>query len=89
MEIKTVEELEKALSQGKYTSIGAPIFFFTVKGEALCYDAVVENKETIIEAIKNKDDRQWEVIGYDINWESRIYCDHTGDLIESAYGYTD
>lgn len=88
MEINSVADLDTALSQGKYTSIGSyPIFFITADGGALAYDTVKAERETIAEAIEDDDTSGgWRVSAADINWEDPdLIDDHTGERIESAY----
>lgn len=88
MKIETVEDLDTALAVGKYTSIGSyPLFYITSDGAALSYDTVKEEYERISESIIENLRDGWKVIAVDINWEdTELYDDHTGELIESAYG---
>lgn len=86
MEIKTTEELEKAIADGPYTQLGCyPKYFITNDGGILSFKSVVENLEIIKEAIKDNDRFGWRVCACDVNWESVLFCDHSGDQIESAY----
>lgn len=88
MEIKSVEDFEKALAQGPYTSVGGyPTYFLCNDCETLSFKAAQENKELIIEAITTKDKHSgWLVVGFDVNWEdNEMYCVDTGDKIECAY----
>jgi hypothetical protein len=87
MEIKTIEELDKAISDGPYTQLGLyPKFFITTDGGVLSFDSVKKHIELIREAISDKADvGGWRVCGCDVNWESVLYCDHSGKQIESAY----
>ncbi len=48
MEIKTIEELDKAISDGPYTQLGCyPKYFVTNDGGILSFKSVVENIELI------------------------------------------
>ncbi len=87
MNIKTVEDLAKALEMGPYAWPGGyPLFFITSDSAALSFKAVEDNRELIEEAIRDGDNSGWRVVANDVNWEdSALYCDHTGDRIESAY----
>jgi hypothetical protein len=87
MEIKTIEELDKAISDGPYTQLGMyPKFFITTDGGVLSFDSVKKHIELIREAISDKADvGGWRVCACDVNWESVLYCDHSGKQIESAY----
>ena len=80
-------ELKQILRSGKYTFPGCyPLFFITYDGAALSFEAVRENLRSVIWSIKNKVDDGWRVIGVDVNYEdSELYCEHTGERIESAY----
>jgi hypothetical protein len=67
---------------------GYPRYFVCGDGEALSFAAAKEYQEMIVEAI-NWNDRHssWLVVGCDINWEDNdLYCAHTNEKIQSAYG---
>ena len=86
MEIKTIEELDKAISDGPFTQLGMyPKYFITNDGGVLSFKSVVDNIELIKDAIKDNDRFGWRVCGCDVNWESLLFCDHSGQQIESAY----
>lgn len=91
-EIKTTAELRATLRAGAYAWPGGyPRFFVTSDGAALSFDSVRQNLREVIGAIL-RDDRRggWRVTGYAINWEDReLYCDHSGEKIESAYSGED
>ena len=83
--ITTCEEFEAALEHGPYTSVGSyPIYFVTANSDVLSYQAARDNMAEVIEAFSS-DDPEWRVIGFEINWESELYCEHTGEPIEAAY----
>lgn len=84
----TVVEFEKALTEGPYTSLGGyPIYFYTSDGAALSFQTAEDNKDNILDSIENGIDDGWRVIGSTVNWEDNdLYDDHTGLLIEAAYG---
>jgi hypothetical protein len=67
----------------KYSGVGCyPVFYVTADGGVLSAAAVEEN----LEACCDPDDPGWFVVGHDANWENPdLYCDHTGERIESAY----
>lgn len=87
MQIKTTRDLAEAFRQGKYSSHGCyPMFFITSAGGALSHDAVRENYMQIARAVRSGTNDGWRVVAHDVNWEdSELYCDHTGERIESAY----
>jgi len=59
----------------------------THDGEALSFEAVRENYRDVLSATKYRDNNGWRIVGIDVNWEDEnLYCAHTGNRIESAYG---
>jgi hypothetical protein len=83
----TTAELKRALRSGKYTWPGAyPLFFITLDGAALSFEAVRENLRSVLWSMKNQVNDGWRVVGCDANWEDgELYCNHSGERIESAY----
>jgi hypothetical protein len=89
MFIKNTKDLKDALRNGKYAWPGGyPMFFIADDGEALSFDAVYLELKQVLRAIKTQERfSNWRVIGVDVNWEDEnLYCAHTGEKIESAYG---
>jgi len=65
---------------------GYPRYFITSDGAALSYKTASENKNLIVDAIQDKSNDGWRVIGCDVNWEdANLTCDHSGEAIEAAY----
>lgn len=87
MHIVTPSDFGRALRAGPYTSLGCyPVFFVCSDGEALSFEAAKENARRICEAIRDRSNDGWRVIGADVNWEdSSLFCAHSGKRIESAY----
>jgi hypothetical protein len=85
--IENNDDLDAALADGKYTSVGAyPVYFIAQDGGVLSHEAVVEERELIRDAIDEGWDAQWCVIGCEINWDNHdLRCDHTGKQIDTAY----
>lgn len=85
--ISTVEEFDKALQDGPYAWPGGyPLYFITSDGAALSFKAAQDEAELIREAIRDRSDDGWRIEAVEVNWEDpSLYCDHTGDRIESAY----
>ena len=65
---------------------GYKVYFITADNGCICSDCAKEEKELILDAIKEQNDKQWEVIAVDINYENdSIYCDHCNQQIEPEY----
>jgi hypothetical protein len=88
MTIETISDFRKAMRHGPYAWPGGyPCYFITSDGAALSFKTARNERRLILEAIRDRDNGGWRVIGFDINWEdSELVCDHTGEHIESAYG---
>ena len=87
MNIETVGDFRRAIRQGPRRPGGYPVFFITSDGAALSYAAAKAEKRNVLWSIGHKMNDGWRIIGADINWEDQdLTCDHTGQLIESAYG---
>ncbi len=91
MEIKTVSDFRKAIRNGPYAWPGGyPCFFLMADGDTCSYDALNDNRRLVIGALCNDDcpdSLQWTPVAFDVNWEDpMMFCAHTGDKIESAYG---
>jgi hypothetical protein len=83
----TVADFDRDLAEPYAWPGGYPRFFITSDGEALSYAAARDNAELIRKSIAERSRDGWRVDGCAVNWEdSELYCDHTGELIESAYG---
>ncbi len=66
---------------------GYPMFAICNDGGCLCRHCVKDNAKLIIRATRDDDSSGWNVPAIDVNWEdTSLYCDHCGELIESAYG---
>ena len=63
-----------------------PMYAVFRDGDTLCHKCAKEFAKLIIAATRDHDGSSWEVVGVEVNWENAQYCDHCGDLIESAYG---
>ena len=78
----------KQLKDGAYAWPGGyPKFFITADGATLSFDAAKEEKAQIVDALLHGQRQSgWYADAVDINWEDgELYCDHTGQRIESAY----
>ena len=86
--ISSGRKLRNTLRAGPYAWPGGyPLYFITSDGGALSFQTVRENLSSVLDSIRHKSDDGWRVIACKVNWEdSNLYDDHTGGLIESAYG---
>jgi len=84
MKIDTIADLKAQLRKGPHEN-GSPVFFITGDGSALSYEAVKENLLLIFHAMKFGYQRDWRVMGCEVNREDEnLYCSHTGKKIPSA-----
>ena len=85
MEIDTILDLKTQIESGPYAWPGGyPLFFISEDGEALSFEAVKGEIETIDESWT--DNSGWKIIAVGINWEDEnLFCGHTGKQIECAY----
>lgn len=88
MNINSISDFRKAIRNGEYAWPGGyPCYFITSDGAALSFDAVRRELRNILESIANKANDGWRIVALEINWEdAALYCEHTGQKIESAYG---
>lgn len=90
--IRTVAGLKATLRAGSSTDLGGyPLYFVCADGEALSFAAVRDNLRQVMGAVadaaaKNWPDKQWQVIGIEINHEDgELFCAHTNERIPAAY----
>ena len=84
MHISSWRELVAAVRMGKYADGGYPLFYVTQDGQALSYDHV--RAEILDEARKVRTGERERIVACDVNWEDpALYCDASGERIESAY----
>ncbi len=88
MLINSICDFRAAMRSGAYAWPGGyPRYFITSDGGALSFKAARAELRNILESIRDQSNDGWRVVAVDVNWEDKnLYCDHTGDRIESAYG---
>lgn len=81
-------QMRCVINTHKFTSVGSyPLFSIRKDGGALCPECVSDNLRLIEKCTLEKSDKQWEIIGSEINWEDKdLHCDNCYSKIESAYG---
>jgi len=66
---------------------GYPLYFVTNDGAALSFNTAKKERRNILESIANNSSDGWRIVALDINYEdTELFCDHSGERIESAYG---
>jgi hypothetical protein len=91
MNINSISDFRRAMRNGAYAWPGGyPTYFVMGDGEAISFKAAKANVRELLEALKDADVRpndQWLPVALEINWEDNgLYCAHTNEPIESAYG---
>ncbi len=87
MRIDTVKDFKTTLRSPYAWPGGYPRYFITSDGATLSMKTAQEEFRLIASAIKDKRDDGWRVTCCGINWEDTdLIDDHSGKLIESAYG---
>jgi hypothetical protein len=86
----SLADIKAALRNGKYAWPGGyPLFFIAADGEALSFEAVRGNWREVVRAHLDAYGARsdWRIVAIETNWENpELYCAHTGERIESAYG---
>lgn len=61
------------------------MYYLTADGGVLAVQTVIDEIDQV--NFNDKDDPQWYIVGVEVNYENdSLVDDHTGKLIESAYG---
>ena len=83
----TIDQFREAIEYGPYAWPGGyPLYFVTSDGAALSFEAAEQNIQNIEFSIREEIYDEWHIAAVDINWEDiNLYCDDTGNRIESAY----
>lgn len=84
----TVAEFVERLTEGKHVWPGGyALYLVMADGEALSFEAAIENAVEIKQAIEDDDKTGgWLPIGFDVNWEdNELFCAHSGVKIEPEY----
>lgn len=87
LHINNSKDLKAALRHGKYAWPGGyPCYFIADDGEALSFEAVLENYRLVLRAVREQNNNGWRVVAVDINYEDEdLFCAHTNERIPSAY----
>lgn len=84
----SLDDVKRAIRDKYAWPGGYPLYLVMADGEVLSIDAARAEFRHIVRAHIDKCvDKQWVVVGVCINWENaHLYCSHTGERIECAYG---
>ena len=88
MKIQTISDFRRAMRAGPYAWPGGyPVYFITADGGALSFKSARACRREILNAIADNASRSgWRIVAADIAWEGPLFCDHSGEPIETAYG---
>ena len=83
----TLQQVKAALRSGPYAWPGGyPLYFVTRCGGVLSFKAVRAQWRNVVWDHLSDASTGWRIAGIDTNWEdASLFCDHTGERIESAY----
>lgn len=85
--IETLRQVKRAIRQPYAWPGGYPLYVVLADGEALSCEAARQEWRQIVFATLHGLRDGWRALGAEINWEdTALYCAHTGERIESAYG---
>lgn len=85
--IETLRAVKQAIRQPYAWPGGYPLYVVMADGEALSCEAARTEWRQIVYATLHGLRDGWRALGAEINWEdTALYCAHTGERIESAYG---
>jgi len=81
------KQVKQAIRNGKYAWPGGyPMYFVTEDGDALSFEAVINNWYQICYSMRKDIHDGWRIIAVDINYEdNELYCADTNEKIECAY----
>lgn len=81
--ISSFADVKACLRAGAYTFPGCyPLYFVCRDGSALSFESACKNIDSIC-----ANDSDWHIVACQVNWEdSDLRCEHSGELIQSAYG---
>lgn len=85
------KDLARFVRSGKYTPFGGyPVFFITIHGNPVSFDAVKANFKEFLRNSGHEApescDNDMRIAFVEVNWETPdLFCTFTGNRIESAY----
>lgn len=89
----TISDFRRDVRQPYAWPGGYPRYFVLADGGAIAFstlrgpDGRFVRREMLEALARNERSDQWRPVGCEVNWEdNNLRCDHTGAVIESAYG---
>ena len=82
----TLRAVKQAIREPYAWPGGYPLYVIMSDGESLSVTTAREHWRSIVHSTINRYGDGWAAYGAEINWESELYCAHSGEKIESAYG---
>jgi hypothetical protein len=89
MLINSISDFRRAVRNGPYAWPGGyPLYWVMADGEACAFKVSKTERRAMLQALSDKRvSDEWRPVALEVNWEDEsLYCAHTGDKIESAYG---
>lgn len=85
--IYTISDFRRDMRYGEYAWPGGYQRYFVMSnGEALSFDMAKACKREVLEAIRDRDNSGWRIVGADINYEDgELVCRHSGLPIPASY----
>jgi len=85
--IAVLRKVKEAIRQPYAWPGGYPLYIVMADGEALSIEAAKAEFKLVAYATLFAQRDGWQAAGVEVNWEdTELYCAHTNDKIESAYG---
>jgi hypothetical protein len=82
----TLRAVKQAIREPYAWPGGYPVYIIMADGGPLSVKAAREHWRSIAHSTINGYGDGWAAYAAEINWESELFCAHSGERIESAYG---
>ena len=88
MLINSISDFRRAMRIGPYAWPGGyPLYFVMSDGGPISFESARKERRRIMEALAEHDNSGWRPVAFEINYEdTELFCAHSGEMIESAYG---
>ena len=88
MLINSISDFRRAVRNGPYAWPGGyPLYWIMADGGACEFKVAKTERRAFLQALRdNWRSDQWRPVALEVNWvDADLWCDHTGERIESAY----